>query len=148
LPYHTHNDGVPCSNQGVATIFGRREHAVRGVGSRLGPIAYHGVRSRPLTSIRLAIDALTTPKKYQLNEGSPAAHRDCGVGIPRKTLAYQAVLLAPLREIPPCTRGARDGENIQVFNGDSNQGVATIFRLLRTAIAALEFRARRSRRRK
>jgi hypothetical protein len=32
-----------------------------------------------------------------------------------------------LREIPPCTRGARDGENIQVFNGDSNQGLATIF---------------------
>jgi hypothetical protein len=32
-----------------------------------------------------------------------------------------------LREIPPCTRGARDGENIQVFNGGSNQGVATIF---------------------
>ena len=22
LPCHTHNDGVPCSNQGVATIFG------------------------------------------------------------------------------------------------------------------------------
>jgi len=32
LPCHTHNDGVPCSSQGVATIFGRREHAARGVG--------------------------------------------------------------------------------------------------------------------
>jgi hypothetical protein len=35
----THNDGVPCSNQGVATIFGRREHIDCGVGLFLGPIA-------------------------------------------------------------------------------------------------------------
>ena len=32
-----------------------------------GPIAYHGVRDRPLASIRLALDALTTPKKIQGN---------------------------------------------------------------------------------
>ena len=63
LPCHSHNDGAPCSNQGVATIFGRREYVDCGVGIRLGPIAYHWVRSRPLTEIRFAFDALATAKK-------------------------------------------------------------------------------------
>jgi len=54
------------ANQGVATIFGCREHTDRGVGFRLGPIAYLWVRSRPLASIRLALGALTTPKSIDM----------------------------------------------------------------------------------
>ena len=50
---------APPVQQGVATILGRREHAARGVGFRLD-------RAGPLASIRLAIDALTPPKKIQV----------------------------------------------------------------------------------
>ena len=51
-----------------------------------------------------------------------------------RTLAYQAVLLAPSRVFPPCPRTARDGQRCLAPGGG----------LLRNAIAALFFAARRS----
>jgi hypothetical protein len=71
LPYHTHNDGVPCSNQGVATIFGLLRTPIAALKilarrSRTCPYC-----SRHRQDIRLALNVLATAKKFHLSGSKP-----------------------------------------------------------------------------
>jgi hypothetical protein len=65
VPGHSHNDGVPCSNQGVATIFGLLRVAIAALEFRARRSRTGLYCSRHCVKFRLALASVATAKKLR-----------------------------------------------------------------------------------
>ena len=114
MPRHSHNDGVPCSNQGVATIFGRREHTDRRVEIFCEPLTEAFVLLAVSLKIPSCARRTHSAPKYQINHHNQLC---CTTGLPhwvfREALAYRPVLLPLSRKDPPCAPAAHEAQNIK-----------------------------------